>query len=69
MGYNANTYLLTSVGNTENAIWKVVLQQEIPLLLWEDVLKLIDGIGWLRDLFNEDLKPYYSDPPLSSLDW
>jgi hypothetical protein len=70
MGYNATTYLLISVGNERNDIWKVVLQQkEIPLLLWEDVLRLIDDIGWLRELFDDDLKPYYSNPTLSSLDW
>ena len=69
MGYNATTYLLISVGNnTRDDIWKVALQHEIPLLLWEDVLRLIDGIDWLRDLFDEDLKPYYCNPPLSSLD-
>jgi hypothetical protein len=67
-GYNATTYLLISVGHPRSDIWKAVLQQGIPLLLWEDVLRLIDGIGWLRELFDEDLNPYYSNPPLLSLD-
>lgn len=68
MGYKATTYLLISVGHPRNDIWKVVLQQGIPLLLWEDVLRLIDGIGWLRDLFGKDLAPYYSEAPLSGED-
>lgn len=49
IGYDASLYLLVSVGHPGNDIWKAVLQQGMPLLLWEDVLRRADSIGWFRD--------------------
>jgi hypothetical protein len=58
-GWKAQTLLLISAGNPYDEIWKLVERLEIPILLWEDVLRALDKVRWLADLFDEELSGYY----------
>jgi hypothetical protein len=62
LGFSASTILLISQGHPDDIIWEETIKLEIPVLRWEDVLRAIDGIEWLRELFKCDLRLYYGVP-------
>lgn len=55
---------LVSVGNVDSAA-QYLSDNEIRLLLWEDVLRVIDRIEPLRSVFSGiELKRFYNDAPM-----
>ncbi len=58
-GVDTKFILLISQGSPQYLIWNKAQEREVPVLRWEDVLQEIDGIDWLRTMFDRDLKPYY----------
>jgi hypothetical protein len=43
-GWEAQIHLLISVGYETEREWKMIEQNSVPLILWEDVLSVIDQI-------------------------
>lgn len=60
-GWNASFLLLLSVGceGVSNRTWQIIERKTIRLILWEDVLKIMDSTSVFRELFDVNLKPYY----------
>lgn len=59
--WKAESLLLISMGHERNQEWKVIRDRKVRLILWEDVLRLMDGINRFRELFTGvDLSIYYS---------
>jgi hypothetical protein len=50
-GWEAEIHLLISLGYETEREWKMIEQNSVPLILWEDVLSVIDQIECFRNLF------------------
>lgn len=64
-GYDSGTILLISAGHPDDYIWKKAAHLKIPILLWETVLHLLNGIASFRELFDDPLQPFYENPVLN----
>jgi hypothetical protein len=63
VGWTGDMLALVSVGNIDSAA-QYLSDKERRLLLWEDVLRIKDGIEPLRSLFSGiELKRFYDDRP------
>ena len=60
-GWRTNLHYLMSLGHENKADWPKV-EGKVTLILWEDVLRVMDQIECFRSLFDVDLKPYYQTP-------
>lgn len=61
--WRAEVVLLLSVGYEERHEWKYIDEQKFSVILWEDVLRMIDQIPQLRSFFiGEELKQFYQAP-------
>ena len=59
-GWEAQIHLLISLGYETAREWKMIEQKKVPLILWEDVLSVIDQIECFRNLFVDvHLGDYY----------
>lgn len=59
LGWDAELLLLVSIGYERNAEWQPIERSGVRLLLWEDILQLVERINNFRDLFDLPLAPYY----------
>lgn len=60
-GYEANLYFLLSVGHEHESDWAMLAKDDIKILLWEDVLKLIcNSTKELRHCFG-NITEYYEN--------
>jgi hypothetical protein len=58
-GWDARFIVLISCGHPNDAIWDEIERQRLELLLWEDVLQLVDQSQYLREIFDKPLSAYY----------
>ncbi len=60
-GWKIETIVLISLGNSKSQIWKTIedRNEELHVILWEDVLRIIDEIEEFRSFFDVSLAPYY----------
>jgi hypothetical protein len=62
-GWAANTMILISAGHERDLLWRSIIALDLPIILWEDVLKEASRMKWIRELFEpEDLSPYCAAP-------
>ncbi|PYR14504.1 MAG: hypothetical protein DMF94_34195 [Acidobacteria bacterium] len=66
-GWDARLVVLISCGHPDDSIWREIERQRLELLLWEDLLRLIDQSQYLRWIFDEPLSSYYACPRLEGL--
>jgi hypothetical protein len=59
--WDVQLIVLISLGNSQNDIWEAIKKNrdELLVLLWEDVLRALDGIDVFKSLFDVPLAPYY----------
>jgi|SRR5579864_4774320 len=58
-GWSAEFLLLISLGYETERVWKAVEESETKLILWEDVLRVMDSIEFFRSILPSPMKPYY----------
>lgn len=58
-GYSAKLYLLASKGLSQDSVWSIVNEHELPVILWEDVFKKMDEYGYSSKIFGRQLDRYY----------
>jgi hypothetical protein len=58
-GWSAEFLLLISFGYEIRREWKAIEESETKLVLWEDVLHVMDSIEFFRSIIGSSLKPYY----------
>lgn len=58
-GWSAEFLLLISIGYEIRREWKAIEETDTKLILWEDVLRVLDTIEVFRSLFGSPLLPYY----------
>ncbi|MFZ0465540.1 MAG: hypothetical protein WBE20_10975 [Candidatus Acidiferrales bacterium] len=58
-GWSAEFFLLISSGYEIRREWRAVEKTETKLILWEDVLRIMDSIEFFRSIIGVSLKPYY----------
>ncbi len=58
-GWSAAFYPLISHGYETTREWKSIEDLDLKLILWEDVLRLMDGIPFFKSLFDVELSQFY----------
>jgi hypothetical protein len=62
-GWSADFFLLISAGYEIRREWRNVEETGTKLILWEDILRIMDSIDFFRSLFGAPLKPFYEMLP------
>ncbi|MBX3236660.1 MAG: hypothetical protein KF814_10935 [Nitrospiraceae bacterium] len=62
-GKNADLYVLISGGHWNDEIWGAIARNNLEIILWEDVLRLLHAIPLFRDVFHNDLPAYFAAYP------
>lgn len=59
--WDVDLIVLISLGNSQDDIWKVIEANntEFLVVLWEDVLRVLDEIEMFKSFFDVRLAPYY----------
>jgi hypothetical protein len=58
-GWSVEFFLLISSGYEIRREWGAIEKTETKLILWEDVLRIMDSIEFFRSTIGVSLKPYY----------
>ncbi|MGB6877081.1 MAG: PD-(D/E)XK nuclease family protein [Candidatus Acidiferrales bacterium] len=58
-GWSAEFLLLISLGYEIRREWRAIENSETRLILWEDILKVMDSIEFFRSVFDVPLRSYY----------
>lgn len=58
-GWSVEFFLLISSGYETRKEWRAVEKTETKLILWEDVLRIMDSIEFFRSIIGAPLKSYY----------
>jgi hypothetical protein len=67
--WEAECLLLISVGYEGNQEWKVIRDRKVRLILWEDILRLMDKIDRFRELFSGVNLSIYYNAEQSGIGW
>lgn len=58
-GWSVEFFLLISSGYENRREWRAVEKTETKLILWEDVLRIMDSTDFFRPIIGASLEPYY----------
>ncbi len=60
--WNAELVYLMSIGYQPDREWNLIEENRVRVILWEDVLRVIDGVECFRSLFDVELPPFDETP-------